>query len=74
MFRKNKTKRSASQNEMFFFRVPSPQQKNASDFSGAFPFLHIVSDIQVKPHVLIAIKQLACTLYVVLIYVHIAEV
>jgi len=25
MFRKNKTKRSRPQNEMFFFRVPSPQ-------------------------------------------------
>ena len=38
MFRKNKTKRSAPQNEMFLFRVPSPLRKNASDFSGAFPF------------------------------------
>ena len=27
MFRKNKTKRSVPQNEMFLFRVPSPQRK-----------------------------------------------
>lgn len=72
MFRKNKTKRSAQQNEMFFFEFP-PHTKNASDFSGAFPFLHIASDIQVKPHVLIAIEQLVCTLYVVLIIVYIVE-
>ena len=38
MFRKNKTTRSALQNEMFLFGVPSQQRKNASDFSGAFLF------------------------------------
>ena len=38
MFRKSKTTRSAMQNEMFLFRIPSQQRKNASDFSGAFPF------------------------------------
>lgn len=38
MFWKNKTKRSASQNEMFFFRFPHHNNTNASDFSGAFVF------------------------------------
>ena len=53
MFRIFKTKRIVSQNEMFFFRVPSPR-KNASDFSGAFLFsrLHKVikrSDETARP-------------------------
>ena len=38
MFRKIKTKRSALQNEMFFFRVPSPQRKTPQISLGRFCF------------------------------------
>lgn len=38
MFRKNKTKRSAPQNEMFLFRVPSPQHKTPQISLGRFCF------------------------------------
>ena len=38
MFRKNKMKRSAPQNEMFLFRVPSPQRKTPQISLGRFCF------------------------------------
>lgn len=41
---------------------------------GGTSFLHIVSDIQVKPHVLVTVKQQPCVLYVVLVYVYVAEI
>ena len=74
MFRKNKTKRSAPQNEMFLFRVPSPQRKTPQISLGRFLFLHVVSNIQIKFHILVAVKQLACAFLVVLVYVYVAKV
>lgn len=54
---------------MLLFRVPPPQRKNASDFSGAFSL-----NVQIKLHILVAIKQLACAFLVVLVYVYVAKV
>ena len=41
MFRKIKTKRSAPQNEMFLFRVPSPHEKTPQISLGRFLYLHV---------------------------------
>ena len=60
MFRENKTKRSVWQNEMFLFRVPSPQRKTPQISLGRFLFLHVVSNVQIKPYILVAVKQLPC--------------
>ncbi len=52
-----------------------PQRKNASDFSGAFPFFLVGNlYIQVELHILFTIKQLFCPLYIIFVDVGVTEV
>ena len=62
-----KTKRS-------FFSSPSTRktpQKNLRRFTF---LIHYISDIQIKSHSLVTTEQQLCTLYIILIYVYVAQV
>lgn len=76
MFRIFKTKRIVSQNEMFFFSGFIHTQKTPRTFPGRFCFHDStrLSNVQMKPHVLFAVKEPARAFYVVLVYVYVAEV
>ena len=52
-----------------------PNVKNAPEKTEAFIVsYHYLSNIQVKFHTLISIKQSLGTVYIILVYVHIAEI
>ena len=60
---------------MFFFQVPPLQGKTPQISLGRFKFLICyISDIQVKLHALITVKQQPCALQIILVYMYIAEV
>ena len=57
-----------------FFGFPPHNEKTPQISLGRFLFLHVVSNIQIKFHILVAVKQLACAFLVVLVYVYVAKV
>ena len=75
MFEKIKRSVSFRKTKCFFFGFPPYNEKTPQISLGRFCFHNpIISSVQVKLHILVTIEQLACTLYIVLVYVYIAEV
>ena len=71
-----KIKRSVplSKTKCYFFGFPPHNEKTPQISLGRFLFLHVVSNVQIKLHILVADKQLACAFLVVLVYVYVAKV